>query len=228
MKKLFSKKVIFWTIGTLIVMIGGSLVAMNYAANYIIRSIIASSELKPSLTAPIGSSLGSGVTGSSIVNPQPIQSTAPESGAVNAQSDPGAEVKKTNTAESSSNSAGAGPTSHPTSTSASSTANGSTSANTIDYSAEITPEKVEQVQEEITLKEKAQVSSVLLKKLSPSDISLFVKMSGDGVTLEEKRMAKDIILQKLSEDEYNELIAIAAKLGLSRGKDYQNSLKEKK
>ena len=78
----------------------------------------------------------------------------------------------------------------------------------------------------MTTKEKAQVTSVLLKKLSPNDIATFMKMAGDGLTVEEKREAKKVFLQKLTEEEYNQLIAIAAKYGLSQGKSYQESQKE--
>ncbi|NOU64524.1 hypothetical protein GC096_10835 [Paenibacillus sp. LMG 31461] len=94
------------------------------------------------------------------------------------------------------------------------------SKNGTGYEAQITTEKAKEVQDAITLKEKASVTSVLLKKLSASDIQLFAKMAGNGLSVDEKKKAKDIILQKLSEDEYNQLIGIAAKYGLSQGKKY--------
>ncbi|CAH1231693.1 hypothetical protein PAECIP111891_06864 [Paenibacillus allorhizoplanae] len=95
-----------------------------------------------------------------------------------------------------------------------------TSKNGTGYEAQITTEKAKEVQDAITLKEKASVTSVLLKKLSASDLQLFAKMAGNGLSVDEKKKAKDIILQKLSEDEYNQLIGIAAKYGLSQGKKY--------
>lgn len=94
------------------------------------------------------------------------------------------------------------------------------------YEGAITSERAENAQSQLTLKDKAVISSVLLKKLSAAEISLFVKMSGDGVSVEEKKAAKELILKKLTEEEYNELIAIAAKIGLSQGKNYQDSIKE--
>ncbi|CAN7342165.1 hypothetical protein [Paenibacillus sp. LjRoot56] len=94
------------------------------------------------------------------------------------------------------------------------------SKNGTGYEAQITTEKAKEVQDAITLKEKASVTSVLLKKLSASDLQLFAKMAGNGLSVDEKKKAKDIILQKLSEDEYNQLIGIAAKYGLSQGKKY--------
>jgi hypothetical protein len=94
------------------------------------------------------------------------------------------------------------------------------------YAAEISPEKATQVENQISLKDKTEISLILLKKLSPSDISLFTKMASNGLSIDEKREAKKEILKKLSEDEYNQLIQIAAKLGLSEGKSYAQSLKE--
>ncbi|MEK8126896.1 hypothetical protein WMW72_03135 [Paenibacillus filicis] len=94
------------------------------------------------------------------------------------------------------------------------------------YSATISKDKAEKVQESVTLREKAKIMTMLVSKLSASEIQLFTKMMGNGLSVEEKKEAKKIILNKLSEDEYNELIAIAAKYGLSQGKDYKDSLKE--
>lgn len=93
------------------------------------------------------------------------------------------------------------------------------------YQAQISTEKAKAVQKAITLKEKAAVSSVLLKKLSASDLQLFAKMAGNGLSMEEKKIAKEIILKKLSENEYNQLIGIAAKYGLSEGKSYKDTQK---
>jgi hypothetical protein len=99
--------------------------------------------------------------------------------------------------------------------------------NSFQYSAEIPAEKAEKIKEEITLEEKALVLSTLLKKFNPEELKLFTKMISDGLTVEEKKEAKAIFLKKLTEEEYNRLIKIAAKYGLSQGKDYTSSLKEK-
>ena len=94
------------------------------------------------------------------------------------------------------------------------------------YNPDISQDKAKFVEEEITTKEKAKVVSILIGKLSPSEVALFLKMAGDGLTVDEKKEAKKLILKKLTENEYNELISIAAKYGLSQGKDYQESLNE--
>lgn len=103
----------------------------------------------------------------------------------------------------------------------------SSNNNNFNYEAPVTPDKAKKVEESVTLSEKAQLTSILLKKLSPSELQLFIKMATNGITVEEKKEAKKVFLQKLSEDEYNQLISIAAKYGLSQGKNYKDSLNEK-
>lgn len=95
------------------------------------------------------------------------------------------------------------------------------------YSAAISSDKAEQVQEEVTAQEKAFVMTTILKKFSPEEMNLFMRLASGGLSVEEKKEAKKIFLQKLSEEEYNKLIAIASKYGLSQGKSYQDSLKQK-
>lgn len=92
------------------------------------------------------------------------------------------------------------------------------------YTAEITPEKIEAAEDKITFREKTKVTSTLIRRLSASDIRRLSSMS--SMSLEEKKEAKALFLEKLSEEEYDELIAIAAKLGLSRGKTYAESTRD--
>ncbi|WP_139787078.1 hypothetical protein [Cohnella massiliensis] len=94
------------------------------------------------------------------------------------------------------------------------------------YNPEISVEKAEEVQESITFSEKTKVMTIMLSKLSTSDIKTLQQLSSGGLTSEKKKEAKEIILQKLSEDEYNELIAIAKKYGLSQGTSYEDSLEQ--
>ncbi len=96
------------------------------------------------------------------------------------------------------------------------------------YDPRISPKKIEQAKETLSFGEKAKITSVLLSKLSASEMNLFVKMATDGVSREEKKEAKKIILLKLTEQEYDELIVLAKKLGLSQGQSYQDSLKNMK
>ncbi len=234
MKKKFI--VILWTSGLIGLLIIGFLETMNYATDYMLRSIITSSQVDSNLSnaieisnqqlknpssSPIHTSDLDINSMNSINSPKSIQS---EVGIVNLVSPTPdingsvAEAKGESTKTMPANSVydHTQPVSIP-------------SSPTLDnkgYDGNISVDKAEQVQDQITLKDKAKVSSVLLKKLSSSDISLFVKMSGDGVTVEEKKQAKKVILEKLTEAEYNELIAIAAKLGLSSGRGYQETQKD--
>lgn len=96
------------------------------------------------------------------------------------------------------------------------------------YKAEISAGKAKEVQDQISLTEQVKITTVLLKKLDGNDLKQLQNMFDKGVSLEEKRKAKAMILEKLSEEEYDELIAIASKYGLSKGKSYEESLREKK
>ncbi len=94
------------------------------------------------------------------------------------------------------------------------------------YQAEISTEKAEAVKENITFSEKTKVLTVMLKRLNADDIKTLQKLANGGLTRDQKKEAKAIILQKLTEDEYNDLIDIAKKYGLSQGKSYEDSQKE--
>jgi len=96
----------------------------------------------------------------------------------------------------------------------------------LSYTPEVTRDKVAAIQESVTLGEKMKLAGVLLKRLNSSDIDLFIQMLSGGMTVEEKREAKKIMLEKLTPEEYNELIQIAAKYGLSRGQTYEESLND--
>jgi hypothetical protein len=93
------------------------------------------------------------------------------------------------------------------------------------YVASISIDKAKNAKKNISFNDQTKISLILLNKLSSSDISLFSKMTSGGLTIPEKIEAKKIILQKLTEEEYSELIQIAAKLGLSQGESYQESIK---
>lgn len=96
-----------------------------------------------------------------------------------------------------------------------------------EYSAEITLDKAKDVQEKITISEKAQLSSVLLEKLSISDIKQLQALVNGGLNLEEKKKARSIILEKLSAEQYDELIQVAKKYGMSQGKSYDQVIQDK-
>lgn len=94
------------------------------------------------------------------------------------------------------------------------------------YSAEVSVDKAKAVEEKITLKEQTKVATTLAKRLTAGEINQIIQFMQGGMSVSEKRQAKDIILGRLSAEEYNDLIQIAAKYGLSQGKSYEESLKE--
>lgn len=94
------------------------------------------------------------------------------------------------------------------------------------YQAEVSPEKAQKVEESITLADKAKVMAVMLRKLDADEISMFMKMASNGMSIDEKVEAKKMILKKLTEEEYNQLISVASKYGLSQGKPYKESVVE--
>ncbi|MGO4694195.1 hypothetical protein AB4Z50_07925 [Paenibacillus sp. 2TAB26] len=95
------------------------------------------------------------------------------------------------------------------------------------YSAEVSIEKAKDLQEKITVSEKAKLTSVFLKELSMADIKELQALASGGINQEEKKKARSIILDKLTPEQYDELIQIAKKYGMSQGKSYEEVVKEK-
>jgi hypothetical protein len=86
-----------------------------------------------------------------------------------------------------------------------------------EYTAQISADKAKQIQDNVTVKEKADVASIVLGQLSVSDIKRLQELASGGLTIDEKREARSIILGKVSEEQYNELSKIAKKYGVSQG-----------
>lgn len=95
------------------------------------------------------------------------------------------------------------------------------------YNPEISTEKAKDVQENITVNEKAKLTAVFLKELSMDDLKALQELASGGLSQEEKKEARTLILEKLSPEQYDELIQIAKKYGLSQGKSYEEVSKEK-
>lgn len=95
------------------------------------------------------------------------------------------------------------------------------------YQAEVSVGKAKDIQEKITVGEKAQLTSVFLEELSISDIKNLQALASDGLSIDEKKEARSIILDRLSPEQYDELILIAKKYGMSQGKSYVEVIEEK-
>ncbi|MNI53434.1 hypothetical protein D3C73_1082620 [compost metagenome] len=206
-----------WLIGlgiTFAVLLVVGYFSMNYAVNYMLKSIVPSvsesilkeaegTEASPKVSEPV-----------TTVHPNPDNKstdTKPSSTSTSKTAEP--TIKPTTSTSSGAENANPAPTA----------TSEAIKKDPLSYEAQVTGDKAKAVEESITLKEKTLISSVLLKKLSSSDIQLFAKMAGNGLSMDEKVAAKKIILEKLTEAEYDSLIGIAAKYGLSEGKKYKET-----
>lgn len=95
------------------------------------------------------------------------------------------------------------------------------------YQAEVSVDKAKVIQEKITVSEKAQLTSVFLEELNMSDIKDLQALASGGLSIDEKKEARSIILDRLSPEQYDELIQIAKKYGMSQGKSYDEVTEEK-
>lgn len=95
------------------------------------------------------------------------------------------------------------------------------------YNPEVSVDKAKEIQETATVSEKAKVTSILLSKLSLDDMKTLQQLASGGLSVDKKKEARTLLLEKLSEDEYNELIAIAKKYGVSQGRSYDEVKDEK-
>lgn len=222
MRNFFSKKLFLWTSCVIILFAAAGYFAMDIGVEYVLKSMVSESKDKPSDASDVTkepkeprekSVLGE----TSVPNPK----SQPDNTQSSEEADP--EENKESVDRNLS------PSVVDSSAPSDKDANKETSTQEepeTKYTGEVTPEKVEKAEEVITFREKTKVTAVLLKSLSASDIKMFMDMSDSHVSTEEKKAAKKVFLEKMSEEEYDELIAIAAKLGLSQGKSYADSLKE--
>jgi hypothetical protein len=200
------QKVFIILVAILIVAAGGAYWAMNKAVNKVLEAVssdvVASMESPiPQATAPIAQVSASPVIapGSSVqTEPTPGMVSSQQPSPASAQTTPGASVYPAQREE-------AAPTPTPSAT---------------PYDPSINADKAAKAQEEITVKEKLQITSIFMKRFSAKELDAFMKLASGGLTHEEKIEAKKLVLEKLSEDEYNQLIGIAARLGLSQGGQY--------
>lgn len=203
------KKILMALFAILLLAAGGAYWAMNKAVDKVLEAV--SSDVMASMSSPAPQadpkpqvSATTGDESSSVSNAEAIPGAGgtPSPPPASAQATPGASVSPAKGEELA-----------------------PTLANT-PYDPSIDANKAAKAQEEITVREKLQITSIFMKRFSAKELDAFMKLAGGGLTHEEKKEAKKLVLEKLSEEEYNQLIGIAAKLGLSQGKNYEESLKE--
>lgn len=94
------------------------------------------------------------------------------------------------------------------------------------YTPDVSADKARKIEEDVTLKEKAKVAKILLPKLNRKDIHVLQDMAEGGLSVNEKREVRSMMLKRLSPEEYNDLVQIAAKYGVSSGKTYDEAKQE--
>jgi len=218
------KKVTIWIASILVVLVVGGLFAANYAVDKVLDSMVGMSV--DDLMGEEDGALDVQPDDTVSVPDEPSDATDPNGSTDSDEQDSAnaGQGKQADDTDQKSNSNGGGQNSSTGSNGGSDTpaatpkpTPGNSSGG---YTPEISTDKAKEVEENITVGEKAKVVTTLMGSLSASDISTLQKLASGGLSVEEKKEARAILLEKLSEDQYNDLIAIAAKHGLSQGKSY--------
>lgn len=215
------KRVVLWSLSVIVVLAIGGLFAANYAVDKIMNSMAEGIDLetedvvndsKAEGTKPTVTIVDPTVETTALPTPipSPVSTSITTSNEVDEPTEVGMDKReiipgKSVMVESTS-------TPSPSSTSG--------------YSAQVSTDKAKEIQENVTVKEKADVASIVLGQLSVSDITRLQDLASGGLTLEEKREARSIILDNVSEEQYNELSQIAKKYGVSQGKTRDQVLAE--
>lgn len=205
------KKVLIWTLSVIVVLGVGGLFAANYAVDKLMNSMADGFDVEANDTG--------NVPQGQVVEPAVAESDP--------SAEPAASVDPTSTSS---------PDSTPASTDAgeqtavvSTTKPATTLAPTpegVDGIAHISTDKAKEVQDNVSITDKANVASIVAQQLSVSDIKRLQELAKGGLTNEEKREARSIILGKVSEEQYNELSKVAKKYGVSQGKTRDQILAE--
>ncbi len=205
------KRVLLWSVAVVIVIGISGLLVMNYAVNKMMDTMVAGlekeleAELEAQLEAELAAELQQSEPSPAV---EPAASNAPSySPSISASPTPSPST----------------PAGNPTSSKA---AEGNKGDEPIEYSAEVSLRKADAIKDKVTISEKATVSSILIGNLDMSDIKLFQEMASGGLSVEEKREARKVLLDKLSPEEYDKLIEIAKKYGLSQGRNYAEVVQE--
>lgn len=217
MRKKKWKKVLIW-IASIIVVLGiGGLFAANYVMDKMLASLAGS--LEEELLAELPSAVPGG-TG------QPDDSSQNSNGAPGDGNDTDYQGSQTDGSEQSGENStkpdqGQGSEGEPVTPS-----QPDGGKDNDGYKAEVSVDKAKDVQEKITVAEKAKLATVFMKELSADDLKKLQELSSGGLSIEEKKQARELILERLSPEQYDELIQIAKKYGLSQGRGYKEVSKE--
>ncbi|MGN7763278.1 hypothetical protein [Paenibacillus sp. 22594] len=225
------KRILVWSLSVVIVLAVGGLFTANYAVDRLMSSMAGGLDLESEDTTPIADQAAiTDPTSAPVSNeaaPLETATAEPTPGVVSESAKPTATEEASTIpsqqAVSKSTQSIAAPTTQPTNT-----VPPTKDKNPNGYSAQVSTDKAKQIQENVTVKEKADVASIVMSQLSISDIKRLQELASGGLTLDEKREARSIILGKVSEEQYNELSKIAKKYGVSEGKTQKQVLAEEK
>ncbi|GGF58967.1 hypothetical protein GCM10010912_00180 [Paenibacillus albidus] len=220
-KKKRWKKIVLWTLSVVVVLAVGGLFAANYAVDKLMNSMAEGFDLEAEETTATGggqvdqpaSTDAPAATDSTV----PAPTTEPASAPATTPVAEGTGTTTPNIAKG---------TTAPAASQPAKTEAPAATESPDGYSAQVSTDKAKAIQENVTVKDKADVASIVLGQLSVSDIKRLQELASGGLTVEEKREARQIILGKVSEEQYNELSQIAKKYGVSRGITHDQAVKE--
>ena len=198
------KRILLWTLSVIVVLGVGGLFAANYAVDKLMNSMADGFDLD---------SEDQGTTPEDTVsngNADPVTTPSPTTPSTNDEGTSNQETTDIEEGKEIAASATSAPTKAPSTEKPDASSDG--------YTAQVSKDKAKNIQENVTLKEKADVASIIMGQLSVSDINRLKDLASGGLTIDEKREARSIILGKVSEEQYNELSQIAKKYGVSQGK----------
>ncbi|WP_375103859.1 hypothetical protein ACDZ28_01460 [Paenibacillus sp. RS8] len=207
------KKILLWTLSIIVILGVGGLFAANYAVDKLMNSMVDSFDLESESNVSGGQDQGTAPE-DKVVDVELVSSVAPTTPSTNDEgSNDAGETGKDTTPSTTSE-----PTKAPSTDQKGISSDG--------YTAEVSTDKAKEIQENVTMKDKADVAAIVLGQLSVSDINRLKDLAKGGLTLDEKREARSIILGKVSEEQYNELSQVAKKYGISQGKTHDQIIAE--
>lgn len=202
------RKILLWTLSVIVVLGVGGLFAANYAVDKLMSSMADGFDIEETtdntvqgeVVDPIVVARDNDADSSQLTDPasteSPSNTSAPEASPDNSGSQEDESAAST-----------AKPVLTPVPT-----------PEGVDGIAHISTDKAKEVEDSVSIKDKANVASIVAQQLSVSDIKRLQELAKGGLTNAEKKEARSIILGKVSEEQYNELSQIAKKYGLSQGK----------
>ncbi|BCG60556.1 hypothetical protein [Paenibacillus sp. URB8-2] len=204
-------KILAWALSVIIILGIGGAFAANYAVNKLMNSMAEGLETGTGgIAEPQVSTAPASPTETAVPQVTDSTNTKPIDTAANANADDNTGTKAVKEQSQ--------PSSSPAAKSDSLT----------QYTPQISTEMAKKIQENVSVKDKADVVSIVLGELSMSDIKQLQALAQGGLTIDEKKEARTLVMGKVSEQQYNELVQIAKKYGVSEGKSRSQTLAEEK